>query len=29
VVEKMGLQPYYIIPKMFQLGETDPVNVVE
>ncbi|MFT5886998.1 MAG: phosphate transport system substrate-binding protein, partial [Arcticibacterium sp.] len=29
VVEKMGLQPYYIIPKMFQLGETDPINVVE
>ncbi|MFT6880538.1 MAG: phosphate transport system substrate-binding protein [Arcticibacterium sp.] len=29
VVEKMGLQPYYLIPKMYQLGETDPINVVE
>ncbi len=29
VVEKMGLQPYYIIPKYYELSTTDPVNVVE
>jgi phosphate transport system substrate-binding protein len=29
VVEKMGLQPFHLIPKRYELNQVDPYNVVE